>query len=112
MLLPPVTKQYLINFDFLSVGIDGQRLALAALAGLDLSNDDGAHVGVLVNDGHHEWTVDVALKRRQRVQVWNERLLSEIRCLWSPKINIPATSWAAEGNKCFDPLNRVVVCLN
>jgi hypothetical protein len=34
------------------------------------------HVCVFVDDGHHEGAVDVALQRRQRVKVGNERLLA------------------------------------
>ena len=55
-------KTYLIYFNFLSVGIDGECLSLAALSGLHLTDDHGTHVGVLVHDGHHEWAVDVTLK--------------------------------------------------
>jgi hypothetical protein len=47
-------------------------LAFAALSGLDLADNDGAHVHKLVDDGHHEGAVEVTLKGRQRVDVWNE----------------------------------------
>jgi len=69
------SNQYLINFDFLPVRIDRQGLSLEARAGLDLAYDDGAHVGVLVDDRHHEGAVEVTLQRWQRVDVRNERLL-------------------------------------
>ena len=70
-----MTNNYLVNFDFLSVGVDGQGLSFDAVSGLDFADDDRAHVGVLVHDGHHEGAVDVALKRRKRIQVRYERLL-------------------------------------
>ncbi len=53
------SNQYLINFDFLPVRIDRQGLSLEARAGLDLAYDDGAHVGILVDDGHHEGAIIV-----------------------------------------------------
>ena len=66
---------HLINFDLLSVRVEREALAFEARSRLDLPDDDGAHVGVLVDDRHHERAVDVALKRRQGIQVRNERLL-------------------------------------
>ena len=70
-------SSYLINFDLLPVGVDCEGLAFAALARLNLADDDCAHVCVLVDDGHHEGAVNVALQGRQRVQVGDEGFLSE-----------------------------------
>ncbi len=63
---------YLINNNSLPVRINGERLALAALPGLDLADDNRAHVSELVDDGHHEGAFEVTLKRRQGIDVWNE----------------------------------------
>jgi hypothetical protein len=70
--------RYLINFDLLAVGVDSQGLSFDAVSGLDLADDDGAHVGELVDDGHHEGAAEVSLQRRQRVDVRDEGLLSGI----------------------------------
>ena len=44
----------------------------AAFTGLDLSYQDGSHVGKLVDDWHHEWTGDVSLHGWKGVDVWDE----------------------------------------
>jgi len=56
-----IKEIYLVHFNFLSVRVDGECLSFNAVTGLDLTDDDGAHVGVLVNDRHHERPLDIAL---------------------------------------------------
>ncbi len=72
-------RNFVYKLKAYSVRVNGEGLSLAAKAGLDLSHDDGAHVAVLVHDGHHEGAVYVALVRGQRVDVRDERLLLEPR---------------------------------
>ena len=59
------------------VGVNSDGLSLDALSRLHLAHDDGAHVGELVHDGHHEGALDVALQQGQGVDVRDERLVTE-----------------------------------
>lgn len=70
-----VVRPHLVHLHLRSVGVNGQSLALFALARLNFADHHRSHVRELVDDGHHEGAVAVALQRGQIVNIWNEWFL-------------------------------------
>ena len=60
------------DLDLDLVGHEDQALSFAEMARLDLADDDGTHILVLFGDGHHKWSVELAINHGHLVDQLEE----------------------------------------